>query len=334
MKAAVGWAARHPVLCFIVFFAIFPWIVPYQALATQVLIYGLFALGFNLLYGYTGLLSFGSAAYWGLGAYGTGIFLAKLQIASVWGAIGMGLLAAGMGGAVIGFLCLRRRGIYFAMLTLAFAQLLYFVAFHAADLTGGDDGLRGIAVPPLWLPGLTIPIDGSLAFYYFAFSLVVLAVAALKRILDSPFGAVLQAIRENSDRAAACGYDINRIKWLSFVFYSLFAGLAGSLDALRLSLVPVEAFYWTTSGQVVMMTLLGGAGTFFGPFVGALTFLVLEDRISVFTESWPLAVGGIFILFVLFLPKGIWGTLVQHIRVDPPPLSTEPAGTPSLARRT
>jgi len=299
----------HPVAVFLAFFAVFPFLVPYKALATQVLIYGLFALGFNLLYGYTGLLSFGHAAYFGLGAYGAGIALAKLGVPSVWGGVAVGLALASAGGAVIGFLCLRRRGIYFAMLTLAFAQLLYFIGFHLADLTGGDDGLRGIPLLPVRLPGVEISLDTPVAFYYFTFALVALAVAALKRILDSPFGAVLGAIRENSDRAAACGYDITRIKLLSFVFSSAFAGLAGALEALRLTVVPIESLYWTTSGQVVMMTLLGGAGTFFGPFVGAATFLVLEDRLSIVTESWPLVIGLIFMAFVLFLPKGIWGTL-------------------------
>jgi branched-chain amino acid transport system permease protein len=144
--------------------------------------------------------------------------------------------------------------------------------------------------------------------------LVTLALLALKRILDSPFGTVLQAIRENSDRAVACGYDVRRIKHLSFVFSALFCGLAGGLDALRLAVVPVESLYWTTSGQVVIMTLLGGAGTFFGPFVGATAFLVLEDRLSTFTESWPLFIGLIFMAFVLFLPKGIWGTLLARLR--------------------
>jgi branched-chain amino acid transport system permease protein len=199
------------------------------------------------------------------------------------------------------------------MLTLAFAQLLYFVAFHLADVTGGDDGLRGIPVLPLNLFGWKIDIEGSLAFYYFAFVVVWLAVAGLKRILDSPFGTVLQAIRENGDRASACGYDVVRIKHLSFVFSAFFAGLAGGLDALRLSVVPVESLYWVTSGQVVIMTLLGGAGTFFGPFVGAGTYLVLGDRLAVFTERWPLVIGLVFMAFVLFLPKGIWGTLVQHL---------------------
>jgi branched-chain amino acid transport system permease protein len=299
----------HPVASFWIFFAVFPFIVPHTALATQVLIFGLFALGFNLLYGYTGLLSFGHAAYYGLGAYGTGIALAKLNVGSLSVGVLAGVGAAVAGGAIIGFLCLRRRGIYFAMLTLAFAQLLYFIGFHLAEWTGGDDGLRGIPALPLTLPGLRVPLDTPLAFYYFAFVLAGLAAAGLRRILDSPFGAVLQAIRENSDRAVACGYDIRRIKLLSFVFSAFFAGLAGSLDALRLSVVPIESLYWTTSGQVVIMTLLGGAGTFFGPFVGAAAFLVLEERLSMFTESWPLVVGAIFMAFVLFLPKGIWGTL-------------------------
>src|SRR5437016_14581446 len=129
MSSVAAWVRRHPILGFFVVFAIFPWVVPYKSLAAQVLIYGLFALGFNMLYGYTGLLSFGSAAYWGLGAYATGIAMAKFKLTSLWGALLLGPLVAGLGGAVIGFFCLRRRGIYFAMLTLAFAQLLYFIAF-------------------------------------------------------------------------------------------------------------------------------------------------------------------------------------------------------------
>jgi branched-chain amino acid transport system permease protein len=312
LRPAAAWVSAHPVASFIVFFAVFPFLVPYQSLATQVLIYGLFALGFNLLYGYTGLLSFGHAAYYGLGAYGAGIALAKLKLTSLWLALGVGLGTAVIGGAVVGFFCLRRRGIYFAMLTLAFAQMLYFIAFHAADLTGGDDGLRGIPLHPLGLLVGSVSLRTPLAFYFFAYVLVVLAVAALRRILDSPFGAVLQAIRENSDRAVACGYDINRVKLLSFVFSALFAGLAGALDALRLTVVPVDSLYWTTSGQVVIMTLLGGAGTFFGPFVGAATFLILADRLSLVIEAWPLVIGVIFMAFVLFLPRGLWGTLVAR----------------------
>jgi branched-chain amino acid transport system permease protein len=309
LRAVAGWIGAHPVLSFWIFFALFPFIVPNRTMATQVLIFGLLAMGFNLLYGYTGLLSFGHAAYYGLGAYGCGIALAKLGVNSLWLGLAAGLLFAGIGGAIIGFFCLRRRGIYFAMLTLAFAQLLYFIAFHLADWTGGDDGLRGIPQLALGLGPWQVEIGHTMAFYYFAYVLVGLAVIALKRILDSPFGAVLQAIRENTSRAVACGYDVNRVKHLSFVFSACFAGLAGSLDTLRLTVVPVESLFWTTSGQVVMMTLLGGAGTFFGPFVGAATFLVLEERLSLVMEAWPIVVGAIFSAFVLFLPKGIWGTL-------------------------
>ncbi len=228
VRALTVWVAAHPVLSFFVFFAIFPFLLPYKALATQVLIFGLFALGFNLLYGYTGLLSFGHAAYYGLGAYGTGIALAKLQVGSLWAGLGAGLLLAAAGGAVIGYFCLQRRGIYFAMLTLAFAQLLYFIAFHLPDWTGGDDGLRGIPQLKLGLGESSLSLDSTLGFYYFSYALVGLAVAGLKRILDSPFGAVLQAIRENRDRAVACGYDVNRVRLVSFVFSALFAGLAGA----------------------------------------------------------------------------------------------------------
>ena len=308
--------AGHPVLSIVLFFVVFPFLVPYKSLATQVLVYGLFALGFNLLYGYTGLLSFGHAAYWGLGAYGTGIALAKLKLGSLWLAIAMGLASAVVAGAIVGFLCLRRRGIYFAMLTLAFSQVFYFAAFHLADLTGGDDGLRGIPKLALGLFGHQISLSSPLAFYYFALAWVALAVAGLKRVLDSPFGAVLVAIRENSDRASACGYDVNRVKLVSFMLSALITGLAGSLDALRLTVVPVEALYWSTSGQPVIMTLLGGAGTFFGPFVGAATYLVLADRLSLVLEAWPLVIGAIFMAFVLFLPRGIWGTFLARLRIS------------------
>jgi branched-chain amino acid transport system permease protein len=313
LRAVAFRAAAYPVLAFWVFFAVFPFIVPNRTMATQVLIFGLLAMGFNLLYGYTGLLSFGHAAYYGLGAYGCGIALAKLHVGSLWLGLASGLLLAGLGGLVIGFFCLRRRGIYFAMLTLAFAQMLYFIAFHLADWTGGDDGLRGIPQLTLGLGPWQYSIETTLGFYYFAYVLVGLAVGALKRILDSPFGAVLRAIRENTSRAVACGYDVNRVKHLSFVFSACFAGLAGSLDALRLTVVPVESLFWTTSGQTVMMTLLGGAGTFFGPFVGAATFLVLEERLSLVMEAWPIVLGAIFSAFVLFLPRGIWGTLTGGI---------------------
>lgn len=306
--------AAHPIAAFVVVFTIFPFVIPYEALAAQVLTYGLFALGFNIIYGYTGLLSFGHAAFWGLGAYGTGITLAKLGMTSLWIGLAAGVLAALVAGVVVGYLCLRRRGIYFAMLTLAFGQMIFFTGFHLSEWTGGDDGLRGIPRLPAELPGITIPLDTPLSLYYFTMVIVTLMLAGLKRILESPFGTVLQAIRENQSRAEACGYDVRRVKLLSFTFSALFAGVAGALEAVRLNFVPIDALYWTTSAQVVIMTLLGGAGTFFGPFVGAATFLLLEDRLSQVMESWSLVIGLIFIAFVLFLPKGIWGTLLERLQ--------------------
>ena len=322
--------AAYPIAAFAVVFTIFPFVIPYEALAAQVLTYGLFALGFNIIYGYTGLLSFGHAAFWGLGAYGTGIMLAKLGLTSLWAGLAVGIGAALLAGVVVGYLCLRRRGIYFSMLTLAFGQMIYFSGFHLSDWTGGDDGLRGIPRLPAEMPGLSIPLDSPLSLYFFIMIVVMVMLVGLKRILESPFGAVLQAIRENQSRAEACGYDVRRVKLLSFALSALFAGVAGALEAIRLNFVPIDALYWTTSAQVVIMTLLGGAGTFFGPFIGAAVFLLLEDRLSLVMESWPLVMGIIFIAFVLFLPKGIWGTLLEHLhRSDQP----KEAGTEALPRR-
>jgi len=314
MRSFARIVAAHPIVTFAIVFALFPFVIPYEALAAQVLTFGLFALGFNIIYGYTGLLSFGHAAFWGLGAYGTGITLAKLGITSLWLGLAAGIGAALVGGVVVGYLCLRRRGIYFSMLTLAFGQMIFFSAFHLSDWTGGDDGLRGIPRLPVAFPGFSISLESSLSLYFFIMVVVTLMLAALQRILESPFGAVLQAIRENPSRAEACGYDVRRVKLLSFTLSAIFAGVAGSLEAIRLNFVPIDALYWTTSAQVVIMTLLGGAGTFFGPFIGAGVFLLLEDRLSLVIDWWSLVMGVIFISFVLFLPKGIWGTFLGRLR--------------------
>ena len=218
-----------------------------------------------------------------------------------------------LGGALVGFFCLRRRGIYFAMLTLAFAQMLYFIAFHASDLTGGDDGLRGIPLHAARAARLVAPAAAPLAFYYFAYALVLLAVAGLKRILDSPFGAVLRRSARTATARSRAATTSTASSCCRSCSRRCSPASPARLDALRLTVVPVESLYWSTSGQVVIMTLLGGAGTFFGPFVGAATFLVLEDRLSIFIEFWPLVIGVIFMAFVLFLPKGIWGTLVARL---------------------
>jgi len=295
--------------------AILPFIVPYEAIATQILIFGLFAMGYNILLGYTGLLSFGHAAYFGLGTYGAGLSLVYLKVGLFTGLL-IGVAAAVLGAMGVGFLCLKRRGIYFAMLTLAFGQLFYFLALVVFDnYTGGDNGLRDIPVPPISFAGSNFSIIKSpLSFYYFAFIFCALSILIMHRILNSPFGAVLQSIRENEKRSQSCGYNTNRVKWIAFLFSGFFSGLAGSLHAIYYQLAALNTLYWTNSGAAVMMTLLGGMGTFVGPFVGAGVYLLIEDVISVFTTSWQLFVGAIFMLFVIFFPQGIWGTLQEKVR--------------------
>ena len=300
---------KKSILLILIVLIIFPFVSPYQALATQIIIYGLLALGYNILYGYTGLLSFGHAAFFGLGAYATGIILVRTNC-SIWAGIGAGVVVSALGAFVIGFFCLRRRGIYFALLTLAFAQMLYYIAYTWVSLTGGEPGLRHIPRPPLEIPGVfSINIYTPTRFYFFVLAFVVAALIVLKRILESPLGKVLQGIRENEKRARACGYDTGRIKWLSFILSGTFSGLAGALHTLYINFVGIEQLYWATSGTILMMTLLGGPGTFFGPFVGAGVFLYLEDIISAFTQYWMIVLGPIFVLCVLFFPQGIWGTI-------------------------
>ena len=258
----------------IIVLAIIPFLSPYEALATQIIIWGLLALGYNILYGYTGLLSFGHAAYFGLGAYATGIVLIRTKCSLLAG-IGSGVLVSCLGAILIGFFCLRRRGIYFALLTMAFAQMLYFTASIWESLTGGEPGLRNIPHPPLGIPGLfSLNIYTPIRFYFFVWAFVAISLLLLNRILGSPFGKVLQGIRENEKRARALGYNVNRIKWLSFILSGTFSGLAGSLHTLYINFVGLEQLYWETSGKILLMTLLGGPGTFFGPFIGAGPFFI------------------------------------------------------------
>lgn len=302
--------SQNPLLFIIAFFIIFPFVVPYKALATQIIIWGLFALGYNVCLGYTGMLSFGHAAYFGVGAYTTGIVLIRLW-ENVWFGLLSGLIMGAVTAIILGYLCIKRRGIYFAMLTLAFAQLLYFIAFQWVDLTGGDNGLRNIPAVPLTLPGISIDIYPPLRFYFFVLFFVVLALLVLNRILQSPFGHVLQAVRENEPRARSCGYETSNVRWLAFIISGTISGLAGGLYALYLHFVGIESLYWITSGQVVMITLLGGMGSFIGPFIGAGVFLFLEDVLSALTANWMIFLGIIFVLCVLFFPSGVWGTIKE-----------------------
>jgi branched-chain amino acid transport system permease protein len=314
MQKQVWWpklvkiVSNHPLVFIILFFIIIPFVVPYKALATQIIIWGLFALGYNVCLGYTGMLSFGHAAYFGVGSYTTGIILIRFW-PNIWFGIFCGLIMGAVTAFVLGYLCIKRRGIYFAMLTLAFAQLIYFLAFQWVDLTGGDNGLRNIPATPLTIFGYDLNIYEPLRFYFFVLFFVILSLLALNRILESPFGQVLQAVRENEPRAKSCGYETTNVRWLAFVISGAISGLAGGLHAVYLHFVGIDSLYWTTSGQVVMMTLLGGMGSFIGPFIGAGIFLYLEDVLSALTTNWMIFLGIIFVLCVLFFPAGVWGTI-------------------------
>lgn len=305
--------ARHRALTAFGFLLVFPWVVPYEALAVNILIYGLFALGFNLLFGYTGLLSFGHAALFGLGAYGAGIGLVHLGL-DWWLAIPVGVVVAGLGAAIIGALAIRTRGIYFAMVTLALSQCVYYIVFQADRWTGGENGLRGIKVHAIELFGLRLNLLDPTVKYYVMLAFVALALWTFSRLLGSPFGAVLEAIRENEKRARACGYDVALTKWVAFVLSGLYCGLAGALQAIHLSIVPIDSLHYHTSGLVVMMSLLGGMGTFFGPFVGAAIFLLTEDVVSLVTAHWQLVAGALFMVFVLFFPRGVWGSALHWLK--------------------
>jgi len=300
------------VLLSIAILCLLPWVLPSKALAVNVLIYGVLAMGYNLLFGYTGLLSFGHAAFFGAGAYITGIAIGQFGV-PWYGAVLLGVVGGGVLAFVIGGLSIRTRGIYFSMVTLALAQLVYHVGLQASSWTGGENGLRGFTVAKIDLFGVSINFLDPVNKYYILMVFAALALWFVSRVLNSPFGAAIEAIRENETRARACGYDVERTKLLSFVLSGLICALAGTMSALHLAFVPLDVLHYQTSGMIVMMTLLGGASSFFGPFVGAFAFLLMEDVFSLWTSHWQIIVGSIFILFVLFLPKGIWGTFLAKV---------------------
>lgn len=287
----------------------FPWLMPNHSVAVNILIYGLYGVGFNLLFGYLGMLSFGHAAFLGMGSYAAGILIAQCGF-PWWTAIPLAIAASAGLALIMGLLAIRTRGIYFAMVTLALSQCVYFLVYQF-PLSGGENGLRGVNVPEVRLFGFTIDMLDPTNKYYAFLALVVLTLLFLSRVLASPFGAVVEAVRENEARARACGFQVEHTKLMAFVLSGAICGLAGALSAIHLSSVAIESLHYETSGLVVMICLLGGMGTFFGPFVGAALFLLIQDVFSQWTEHWQLYVGAIFIFFVLFFPKGVWGTLLE-----------------------
>ncbi len=313
LQSLLDFTARHRVAAVLAFLVVFPLVMPYQALAVNILIFGLYAVGFNLLLGYTGMLSFGHAAFLGIGSYVAGMGIVHAGLAW-WAVIPLAIVASALAGLLIGALAIRTKGIYFSMVTLALGQIVYYAFYKAEAWTGGENGLRGITVKAIEIGGLTIDLLDPVAKYYFMLVFVAAALWFVSRLLASPFGAVIETVRENEQRAAACGYDVARTKLLVFVLSAAVCGLAGALRALHLSIVPIDSLHYLQSGQAVMMCLLGGMGTFFGPFVGALVFLYLEDVVTHLTPYWMAAVGTVFMVFVLFFPKGIWGSILAWLQ--------------------
>lgn len=287
---------------------ILPFLTPYHAVATNILIVGLFATGFNILLGFTGQLSFGHASFYGLGAYGAGLLIVKLN-APLWAGMLGGVLAATIGGVVIGYLSLRRSDVYFSLLTLAFSQILYFLAFQLRSITGGDDGLRGIPVFAI----LGIDLGKTLNMYYFAFLFFIIMTYIARVILRSPLGKAMRAVKENEDRAIACGFNTQRIKLISFIISGVYGGLAGSLYCIHLRHVPVDLLHWAMNGEVIFVSIVGGVGTFFGPIVGSIAFLLLHDYLQVVFTRWELVVGMILIFFILFFNQGIVGAIENWV---------------------
>jgi branched-chain amino acid transport system permease protein len=281
----------------------------YTELGSRVLVLGLAAMSLNFLLGFTGVLSFGHAAYFGLGAYGVGMTLKYLAPSTPLGIL-VGVAVGALAAALIGALIVKLRGVYFAMVTIAFGQVFFFIAFRWNSVTGGDDGLTGWSRQPLNLGFGNIDIAGNgTAFYYLVLALFAAAVGTMAVLLRSPFGRTLLAIRENERRARFLGIPVEQHIWLSFVISCLFVALAGTLYALLNNFTDPRALRWDQSGNFVIMAVLGGMRSFWGPLIGAAIFVVLQDYVSSHTENWMSFIGLFFVLVVLFFPRGVLGII-------------------------
>jgi branched-chain amino acid transport system permease protein len=271
-----------------------------HAIATEIWIFAIFGLGLNLLLGYTGMLSFGQATFFGSAAYVAG-FLLKHYAINVFLALGVGVGVGAASALLVGYLCVQRSGIYFIMLTFALNQLFYFIAYQWTTVTGGEDGMPGIPRPALF----GIDFANPLNYYIFVSLLFLLSLWVMRRVVESPLGRILQAIRENEVRAEAVGYNVPRFKLLAFVIGGAFSGLAGVLYAMLFGIVPLEAISFVFSGNVVFATLIGGSGSLYGPIIGSFVFIWLSESVSLLWARWPLLLGVAFVIVVLFLRGGV-----------------------------
>ena len=290
--------------------------------AVEILILGLFAVSFNMIFGYMGQLSFGHAAYYGVGAYATGLLMVKASIPLPICLVAS-MIAAGICALIFGYFCVRLTGIYFAILTLAFGQLMYYIIFQWYSFTGGDDGLQGIIPPDLLFEATN--------YYYFTLLIVTAALIAMWYISKSPFGYTMRAIRENADRTRFLGINVRRYMLINFIIAAMFAGLAGGLLGPFNRSVAPDLCNWHQSGIPVFMTVIGGPLGFLGPMIGSVIYTFLMAFVTGFTEYWPLTIGLVIIFVVLFMPGGVLGLMQEKVAVFRSKAQTEePEKTESL----
>ena len=274
----------------------------YQVLlANRILIWGLFAVAFNMLWGVTGMLSFGQALYYGLGAYAVGLLVRHMSASWFLPGFAVGLVCAAVLSILIGLLIIRVSGVFFTVLTLAFGQLVWRITFTMYDFTGGDDGIQGISPHGI--------LNDPTVYYFFTLVLVVVSIWFLKRLAASPMGLLLRCVRQNPDRVRFVGRSVRYSQLRIYVISSVFAALAGSLMAGVDGSIHTDMLFWTTSGEVILMSVLGGIGQFFGPFIGAAAIILIEDVVGAHTEYWPLIIGTVMIVMVVLFPMGLVGEL-------------------------
>ena len=290
---------KRPIVLVLAAILLLPFVVR-PVIATEIWIFAIFGLGLNLLLGYTGLLSFGQSTFFGSAAYVAGWLLKHYAINVVF-ALGIGVAVGAASALLVGYLCVQRSGLYFIMLTFALNQLFYFIAYQWTSVTGGEDGMHGIGRPVL----LGVDFKNPIAYYVFVSALFLLSLWIMRRIVESPLGRILQAIRENEVRAEAVGYNVPRFKLLAFVIGGAFSGLAGVLYAMLFGIVPLEAIGFVFSGNVLFATLIGGSGSLYGPIIGSFVFIWLSESVSVLWARWPLLLGLAFVIVVLFLRGGV-----------------------------
>jgi branched-chain amino acid transport system permease protein len=289
-----------------------PLVLPWT-MASEILIYSVVAVAANLLLGYAGLFSFGQASFFGLGGYAGGYLLAHYKV-SLPVALAAGGIAGGIGAAIIGAICVRRTGIYFIMLTFAFNQMFYYLAYQLKEITGGEDGMTGIVRPSLDILGfISINISKPIGFYVLVSLVFLVCFIFMWRVIESPFGKIMVSTRENPQRAASIGYNVKNAQILMFAITGVVSGIAGVLYSMLYWIMPIDAIHWLNSGFIVFMVLIGGTNSPFGPVVGTTIFICLQDLFGIIWERWPLLFGVVVVCVVMFLQGGVL-ELVTRIR--------------------